>query len=294
MRENIKIISEKNVGGSVCFTNDGAVSVRLNLTLTEPLAETDVLKVMAVSSVSDAADIYCGIAETSGKDCNFTKTAESDCPEKFDTVKIIKKNVFTEETEDFAVVCFGSDNGEIPLDDELDRIRQQLEFLENDVTYKDYLSLAETIKSPIDRAAEALDTLRKLRMMSSKGDSKQCISRVEDAIRSGQGIEAFSVPGFEWYRLTGFKLKETATAIDHILSAPGAVATIGSYGHFIAGIKNKDNTVCIAIPVARQSPNPIPHVDDCCVYVPAPDAEFEYCTVCISFEEDGQYFTPLC
>jgi len=52
--------------------------------------------------------------------------------------------------------------------------------------------------------------------------------------------------------------------------------------------------VCIAIPVARQSPNPIPHVDDCCVYVPAPDAEFEYCTVCISFEEDGQYFTPLC
>jgi len=302
MPDNIKIISESNASGSVCLKNDDAVKIRLKLTLAKPLEETDVLKIMLASSADTTVEpIYCGLAQTDGTDCIFSKTVDSigDRADKLDTVNIFCKNVFTEETSPFISVCF-SDKKEISKDDyeilpELEKVREQLDLLQNDSAYKAFLSVSENIKSPMERAADALEALYNLRSSPcEEGMHKKCINDVEQTACKYEKVCLGTAEDFQWYRITDSDMPYCASAFEHVLSYPTVNASILTFAHYLLGIRKSSDTVCIAIPVQKNAPNPMSHLDDCTVYIKVADLEYEYCTVCISFEPDGQYFMPIC
>lgn len=309
MPENIKIISQENASGSVSLKYGSTLKVRLKLTLSQPLAETDVLKVLLTSSVNrQRQPLYCGIAETDGVDCVFSKSFDEDKDYVgIDTVEIILKNVFTEETMPFLKVCFNDDiieekqdgeneeDREEQIDYELEKLRQQLDALQSNSAYKSFIAISEDIKSPVERAADVLNTYRNMRSANKNtGANKLYMNRISETAAKFEKCNCTLPDDFIWYKITDSRADFCASAIDHVISYPETSGCIGRFGYYMLGIKEAEDTVCLAIPTEVNNPNPMANVDDCTVYIKPDSSDFEYCCVCILFAPDGQYFTPIC
>lgn len=302
MSENFKIISCPDVSGSISLKYDQNAKIRLKLTLSKPLDETDVLKVLLSSSESlKESPLYCGLAETEGVHCCFSKTVELPTNlQNPDTVEIQRKNVFTEETEPFLKICFKSDveqSHSVTNQDllcELDVLKKRLDTLQNNIAYRDFLNVSEDIKSPVERASDILESLHRLRSSSpADGLNEKHMNEIRSFVQKYEKTPLNCAPDFLWYRIPSDTPPCSASAFEHVLKYPDANACIKIFAHYLLGIKKTDNIICIAIPVADKTPNPLSHVDDCTVYITPSGAPAKYCTVCVSLEPDGQYFMPL-
>ncbi len=321
MSEISKIICTDTLSGSISVKIEESIRLRLNLTLTEPLAETDVIKVKLLSvSCPDFPSVNCGTAEMQGSSFRLTRTLNiphgAEC---IDTAEIIRKNVFTEESvvllelslaeptpepeeliqdkpiqeEPVPVIAVDVEPAEEPPS--MEEVRRKLSYLQDNEAYRAYLSLSADLKSPVENAAEALENLHKVLSRSHGADAyKKCMEDIRCQVRRYEPVDGGMPPEFEWYRIDDPSPVTAAGALEHILYTPGAVRSFGIYGHYLLGIGRSENTVCVAVPVGAHDPNPISCVDDCTVYVRPEGVEHEYCTVCIAFEPDGQYFMPVC
>lgn len=298
MPENIKIISDVSACGRVELKKGEKAEVRINLTLTEPLEETDVLKIfLSASSYPTLAPIYCGIAETYGTDCCFSRALDTIDPEgKADTVKIIRKNAFDESVFPFLEVCFCEKESvkkpQAQSDDAFDG-HDTDSFSYNH--FNVYAPLCEGIKSPVERAADVLEKFRKSkRGNTEKSEPEFYMKLICERAGEFETVNACSLAGFKWHKITQPDTSFHLSAFEHILSHPAVLYCIRSFGHYLLGIKERENTICIAIPTAKDAPNPIGHVSDCTVYFRMPDADCEYCCVCVLLTQEGQYFTRIC
>lgn len=299
MPGNIKIISQENANGSVSLKCIGTIKVRIKLTLAKPLAETDVLKVLLSSSAdSQKKPLYCGIAETDGVDCVFSKSLEeSENYEDIDTVEIILKNVFTEETIPFLRVCFNDEieEKENCIDDELEKLKQQLDALQSNSAYKAFVSISKDIKSPVERAADVLEAFRNIHSFNKDvGANKLYMHSIRKTAEKFENADSNLPADFLWYKITDLNTDFCASAIDHVISYPDTSGCICRFGYYMLGIKEAEDIVCIAIPTEPGIASPMKNVDDCTVYLKMPSVDFEYCCVCILFAPDGQYFTSIC
>lgn len=315
MSEKSKIICTDTLSGSISIKADNDIRIRLNVTLTDPINETDVLKLLLTSSEHpELLPLNAGTAEMNGNDFRLTKSIENFYPysaEDIDTVQIIRKNVFTEECEQLITVCFAEPKKEpheedfkitesdeqkiLPDDIDTDEIRRKLNYLQEHPAYKTYLSVSEEMKSPMENAAEALDNLHAVLSRNSEdGINEKYMAVLKRAVERYESADSDMPAEFKWYRITDLAPVINASSFEHILYTPDVIRNVNIWRHYLLGIKTTDNTVCIAIPVDKDAPNPISHADDCTVYIRPRDMEYEYCTVCISFEPDGQYFMPIC
>lgn len=315
MSEKSKIICTDAISGSISIKADDSIRIRLNVTLTEALNETDVIKLVLTSSNHpELSPINAGTAEMNGNDFRLSKTVDSFSPynaDDIDTAEIIRKNVFTQECEPLIKVCFAEPKKE-PAEDDFkaiesdeqknfpdnigaDEIRRKLSYLQEHPAYKAYLSVSEDLKSPIENAAEALDKFRStLSGGNEDGINEKYLAEIKKAVGRYESADGNMPPEFKWYRVTDCAPIINASSFEHILYSSDVIRTVSTYGHYLLGIKNSDSTVCIAIPVDKDSNNPISHADDCTVYIRPHGLNYEYCTVCIAFEPDGQYFAPIC
>lgn len=274
------MITLPQCSGDVSLASGDGVRVRLDLNLTEPIENTDVLKVYVSSAC--LPDIYLGIADITGRKCLFEGKADTKDEDAYDTVTVVKKNAFTELTSPFIKVCFSDE----------DKATEKLEYLQSHSAYKDYLSVAHTLKSPVERGGEALDAFR-ISRQCIHGEREKCIKRMKDILSTLPKADFSLADGFEWHRADIFLLYDISTATEHILSSPYVSASVSRYGHIIAGLNRDTDTLCIAIPEDSPRFNPIPHLSDCTVFIKPPRSDLYYCTVGVMFAPDGQYFVRL-
>lgn len=312
MSEKSKIICHDEMSGSISIKAEDGIRLRLNLTLARPLPETDVIKLNLYSSLyPKLPKLNGGTAEMSGSDFRMTKNIVDCAPysaEDIDTVEIIRKNVFTEESMTLTEICFASPEEKKPSPEiaiaestedsdspDLDEIKQKLSYLQENPAYRSYLSLADDLKSPIENAAEALDNLhRTLSYGHEEGANKMHMESIRQTMHKYKRVNLYMPEDFQWYKVNSLSPPARISAFPHILYTPAVIHNFTVYGHYLLGIKNDADIVCIAIPVAEDDPNPMPHVDDCCVYIRPKRLNYEYCTVCVALEPDGQYFMPIC
>lgn len=270
--------------GDVSLSAEGGIRVRLDLRLTDDIADTDVLKVYASSP--HLPDIYLGMADVKDRECHFKGQTDTKDAHLYDTVKVVKKNAFTDLTAPFINVSFAEDvAGEA-------KASEQLEYLKHNSAYKDYLAVASTLKSPTLRGAEALDAFRGLHK-NIDGEREKCLERIKASLLLARTTDFSVSKGFSWYEVADFALSGVSSATEHILSHPDVSSSLMRYGHFVAGINWDTATLCIAIPVDNPDVNPMPHLSDCTVFIKPPLSDTVYCTVCVMFAPDGQYFAPL-
>lgn len=293
MSANSKIISADGLTGNISLSKENGLHIKLHLTLEKPIAKTDVIKLnLTSSSRSDHPPLNCGTAEGEGKDFRLTKNIVNPSPysaDEIDTAEIISKNVFTEEITPLAKISFAEEKEDYP---DLDAIREKLSYLKENEFYKAYLDTADSTPSPMETAEETLKDLYKvLTPTHHEGADKVYMEYIREF--ADKQIKAdFPIEGYEWYRCAQSNPPINASAMEHIFAE--VEANLKKYGHWILGIKNDENIICIAIPTGCDEPNPLPHIDDCTVYIPSSQPNTEYCTVCISFQPDGQYFMPIC
>lgn len=282
-------ISTKDISGSIALTRDNTIF--LDIELTEPLADTDVIKLYL--NISGYPPLNCGTAEMRGGRFQLTKILDNT---DIDSAHIVRKNVFTEQVFTLADVSFAQPCKDTEDTDEvfdMDEIRQKLSYLQDHPAYKAYLSVADDIKSPVEAAAEALDKLQEvLSRFNEEDDCKRYMNKISNTSKKYQAVYDMP-PEFQWHRITDIDAFDDISSFEHILNTPCAINTIKTYGYYLLGFNFDKNIACIAVPVAKDAPNPISHVDDCTVYIHATD-DLEYCTVCVAFEADGQYFMPIC
>ncbi len=276
MADNIRMISLPECEGTVLLNVDGGISVRIDLLLAEDMADTDVVKVYASSP--HLPDMYLGMADVAGRRCTFS--AHTDSVGDYDGVKLIRKNAFTDSSALFAHITFA------------DTTVSQLEYLKSHSAYREYLTLASTIKSPASRAEEALDSFRRLHP-NIEGEREKCIERLKSVISSCSKAPFSLAESFEWYMAEYFSVFAISSATEHILS-PLRVGDVVAGNYILAvGVDWLTHTLCIAIPVDNPSVNPLPHIDDCTVFIKSPQDDTCFCTVGVNFAPDGQYFVRI-
>lgn len=283
-----KSICTPEVVGSITLKSENGVSVDMELTMAEPMADTDVIKLLLYPS-EEQLPINCGTAEAVGDKICLTKSFSDNF--NVDEAEIIRKNVFTEETFSLAKVCYAKEEA-LADDADMDEIRRKLELLQEHPAYKAYLSEEDSLKSPIEAAAEALDKLQEvLSRFNEEDDCKRYMDKIINTAKKYEFVN-YMPSCFKWYRITDINAFSGITSMEHILYTADVADLFKMYGHYLLGLK--ENIACIAVPVRCGVANPIRHIDDCTVYIHSPEPDLEYCTVCISFEPDGQYFMPIC
>lgn len=288
MPEKFKIISSPLASGSAYLKHGNTTKIRLNLKLEESLAETDVLKVILKNEDTENS-VYCGIAETRGRDLSFLKDVEKSdfIP---DTVEIIRKNVFTEETSPYLKISFKEDVG---VSSEIDDLKKRLDTLNESDAYREFLNLAENLKSPVQRAEEILKSLHDMRASSPHDKlNEKCMAQIRDFAKNHPKTQIDAVEDFVWYKVPAGNLPCVASSFEHILTFPDASACVKVFGYYVLGIKNCDNIVSVAIPMGENTPHPLSHLDDCASFIKSTEGDL-YCCVGISFEPDGQYFISV-
>lgn len=290
MSVDSKIISANGFSGNISLSKENGIHIKLHLTAENPIQSTDVIKLNLTSSHHKLPPFNCGTAEGNGKDFRLTKNIDIPYPysnEEIDTAEIILKNVFTEDCEVIARISFAEDYPD------MDAIREKLSLLQGNEAYKAYLDMEE-LPSPIDTAEETLEGLYEILSPANyDGANNVYMDYIREFAESNEKID-LNIDGYSWHRCLSSAPPVNASSVEHIFSTPDIVKSIKRYGYWILGIKYDDNTICIAIPTDKDAPNPIPHIDDCTVYLPSGNENTEYCTVCISFEPDGQYFMGIC
>lgn len=291
---NFEII-QNGISGNISVNNDNGISVDMNIRLDEPLPDTDVIKLNLISSTCPNSPINCGTAQMDGNVFRLIKTFS--IFQNVDKAEIIRKNAYTENSTVLATVCFTEqpkvDNIEYEI--QLDEVQSKLLYLEQNPAYKSYLLEADELKSPLENAADALENLR---LTLSAGNIDNAPEKIMNTIRESANEYEPVTDGlpfeFVWYKITSLKPIAEVSSFYHIINTDSVIDCFLKYGHYLLGIKKDDDVICFAIPADIGAPTPISHIDDCTVYVRPPDSPFEYCTVCVSFEPDGQYFTMIC
>lgn len=291
MAEKIIAISQNGASGNITINDDDGIEIDMQLSLDAPLPETDVIKLNLILSNNSDTVINCGTAEMISDTFCLSKTINTS--EKIDIVEIIRKNVFTEEVVPIARICFEQETQE--QNDDLSEIQNKLSYLEQNPAYMSYLSIADELKSPIENAAEALDNLRfTLSGAHAPDAAKQNMEFIRKAMSAYEIITHNMPAEFTWYRVTSIDPPADISCFNHIIYTADVLACFARYGHYLLGIKHNADIICFAIPTKNNAPNPIRHIDDCTVYIRPDGLKFEYCTVCVSLEPDGQYFMPIC
>lgn len=293
MSANSKIISGENLSGNISLSKENGLHIKLHLSLEKPLHKTDVIKLNLISSSRpDLPPFNCGTAEGEGRNFRLTKNIANPAPysiDEIDTAEIISKNVFTEEITPLIRISFAEEKEEYP---DLDAIRKKLSYLKENEFYKAYLDTADSIPTPMETAEETLKDLYKTLCPTHHEEAEKVYMQYIREFADNQIKTDFPIDGYSWYRCVGFAPPVNASSMEHIFAS--AEGNLKKHGHWILGIKNDEDIVCIAIPTDCDAPNPLPHIDDCTVYIPSTNPNTEYCTVCISFQPDGQYFMPIC
>lgn len=341
-----------------------ALYLRISLTLSAPLPDSDVLKVYLLSSNSRQAEPFrAGLIEpmgTSGQfEAEYRKTTVFS-PEIYDSVAVIQKNVFT-DTVFLKAAAFAGKSWDIgtpfgdprpelepqiapqaempaerlgpepelcpaehpeaasqipaqpqpaktaeqpeakpepstPLDTEqLSEIHRLLDELHRNEAYRAFLALSEEIQDPVERAVNALQAIKELRKTQSAEPNihlwyKQ---RLHQKLQAFQQVKLPAETGFTWYRIDYPTPLVALSAFQHVLFHPQVLQAISWHRYYLLGEHPDRPLYCLAIPVAQHAPNPLMHIDDCCVFLRSGHPELDYSTVCISLEEDGQYYLPL-
>lgn len=272
--------------GDIRLSYEGSLKTDMHINLKEALASTDVIKVYLFSSSKPHTDkINGGLAEGKNREYKISKMV--DMPkgifaEDIDTAEIVRKNVFTEESETICTISFKNE----------DEFSERLTYLRENPAYKEYLREAESLNSPVENCAEALENLKQT---LSKANTPHASSYYMEEIR--HVAESFPKTSeklpevFVWHKTDTLAHIFPLSSFRHILSAEGVLKSFEKYYYYLIGIHKDENLICIAIPIDADEPCPIPHVEDCCVYLSGRNCH--YCTVCISLEEDGQYFMAL-
>ncbi len=291
MSEKTFEISQNGISGSISLNCDDDIFIDMCITADSPLPETDVIKLSLFSSASPDTAINCGTAETDGNTFRLKKAINS--REELNTAEIVRKNVYTEEV--IPLVRINLCEQEAEENDDLSNIKNKLSFLENNPAYISYLEIADKLKSPMENAAAALENLR---FTLSSANAPDTHKNIMECIRNAMGkyeIITHNMPfEFVWYRVTSIDPPADISCFNHIIYTPDVLSCFARYGHYLLGIKKDDNVLCFAIPIEHKAPNPIKHIDDCTVYIRPDGLKFEYCTVCVALEPDGQYFMPIC
>ncbi len=291
MAEKIFEISQNGISGSISLNYADGIFIDMNITADSPLPETDVLKLTLLSSDSPDTATNCGTAETDGNTFRLSKTINT--TEEFDTAEIVRKNVYTEEV--IPLVHIHLREQEVEENDDLSDIKNKLSFLEQNPAYMSYLEVADELKSPIENAIDALHNLRFTLSSANAPDTHKNIMKcIRNAMDKYETITHNMPFEFVWYRVTSIEPPVDISCFNHIIYTPDVLSCFARYGHYLLGIKKDDNILCFAIPIENKAPNPIKHIDDCTVYIRPDGLKFEYCTVCVALEPDGQYFMPIC
>ncbi len=290
MGEIIRKINGDGIVGSITVS-DG--SVHMDMILSAPIASSEVIKLEVIPNEGRfLVPVNCGTAEMTGNSFSLTSSLNGYKAEDVAEARIIRKNVFTEKIYTIAKVSFGNRAEEIG--ENIDEIYKKLTYLQEHPAYKAYMSVSEDMKSPVENAAEALERLQaELKAGSKENGHKACMDRILKGV-AGYEFAPLKLPKeYKWYKINNCGEYFGISSFEHILSAPDTRSTVNAFGYYILGVDEKNYRVCIAVPVKADAPNPISHADDCTVYLRG-DKSLEYCTVCIGFEPDGQYFMPIC
>ncbi len=291
MSEKTFEISQNGVSASISINIDDVVEVDMHLSLDFPLPETDVIKLNLISSTTSDTVINCGTAEMINNTFRLSKTINT--TEQFDTAEIVRKNVFTEEVITLACVCFAEESPD--KNNDISEIENKLLYLEQNPAYISYLSVAEEFKSPIENAADALENLRHTLSGGDMPDTpKNIMADISSAMNKYETVTHDMPIEFIWHRVTSIEPPADITCFNHIIYTPDVLTCFARHGHYLLGIKKDADVICFAIPTENNAPNPISHIDDCTVYIRPDGLKFEYCTICVSLEPDGQYFMPIC
>lgn len=287
MWEKSKEFKSDSSWGSIRLTCNDGLKTDMHINLKDALANTDVIKVYLSSSANPSADkINGGLAE--GKDREYKISKMVDMPKGFsaedvDTAEVVRKNVFTEESEIISRISFK---------DEAENLTERLTYLRENPAYKDYLKEAETLNSPVENCAEALENLKQTLSKTNTPDAcsyymEKICAMADNFPQANEKLPTI----FIWHKIDTLAHIFPLSSFRHILSSEGAVHSFQKYYYYLLGINKQENLLCIAIPIDADEPCPVPHVEDCCVYLSGKNCH--YCTVCISLEQDGQYFMAL-
>lgn len=284
MWEKSKEFKSDSNWGNIRLIYDDGLKTDVHITLKEALASTDVIKVYLSSSSNPYAEkINGGLAE--GKDKEYKISKKTDIKnlsaEDIDTAEIIRKNVFTEESEIICKILFKDDE---PVD--------RLTYLREHPAYRAYLKEAESLNSPVENCAEALENLKQTLSKSNMPNANsyymdEICSIAENFPEANEKLP----PIFVWHKIDALAHIFPLSSFRHILSAEGVIRSFEKYYYYLLGINKNEKLLCIAVPIDADDLCPIPHVEDCCVYLMGKNCH--YCTVCISLEQDGQYFMAM-
>lgn len=283
-------INSEYVIGDMELSYDGNLKIYVYASILKPLERTDVIKIHLCSGTNpDIPSINGGLAEVVDGKFTLSKVISLPpgiLPHHIDRAEIVEKNVFTEECKVLCRVEFSKE------DDNSDLLMQKLNYLKENQAYRQYLDEAENLSTPLENGAMALERLKEV--LSKDIPQNAHILHMEKAKATAEkfAISNDGMPkGYIWHRINTLAPLFETTGFYHILSSDGVFQSFQKFYHYFVGIGQDCNIVCIAIPVDSADICPLPHVQDCCVYIKGKMCS--YCTVCISFEPDGQYFMPL-
>lgn len=179
--------------------------------------------------------------------------------------------------------------------DQLSEIHRLLDELHRNEAYRAFLTLSEEIQDPVERAIDALEAIKELRKTKSKEQDIHLWyrERLHQKLQDFQTVQLPADTGFTWHRIDYPTPLAALSSFQHVLFHPQVLQAISRHRHYLLGERQEQAQYCLAIPVAANEPNPLMHMDDCCVFLHSNTPGLDYSTVCIALEADGQYFLPL-
>ena len=277
-------IDAKEITGEIKIETDKKVKVSLNARLNAPLKQGEVIKVSLVLKGDGFYEINCGTAESDGEKCTLEK--DVDLPYKNDDIEgalIILKNVFTDESRVLYEVDFLKE----------DTLSQKLDFLKENSAYQNFLEEVKHLPTPMENAQTALENLYKTLSKNSFPDAHLVyMETVRDILKDFPRVNCALPKDYIWHKVNTLSPIFNISSFEHVLSCHGVFKSFQKYYHYLVGLHIEKRQASIAIPIDVDDACPILKVEDCCVYLKS-DSLY-YCTVCILFEEDGQYFSPIC
>ena len=327
-----------------------ALYLHVSLTLSAPLPDSDVIKLYLLCGADRKAEPYrAGLVECTGTHVQFEaeyRKTDVFSPERFDSLAVIQKNVFTESVCLKAAAFsgaswdigapFGDPHPELnpqpapapeactqtpepapsvqpePLaesqsepapqteenlsqTDRLSEIHRLLDELHRNEAYRAFLALSEEIQDPVERAVDALNAIKELRKTQSEEPDihRWYQNRLHQKLQQFQTVQLPADTDFTWYRIDYPTPLVALSSFQHVLFHPQVLKSISLHRHYLLGEHRNAAVYCLAFPVAANQPNPLMHIDDCCVFLRSGSPELDYSTVCVALETDGQYFLPL-
>ena len=270
--------------GEIKTELDKKIKVDLTALLKAPLKEGEVIKISLVLKGDDFYEINCGTAETEKGKCTLSKEVELPCKSHEITgAVVICKNVFTDESRVLYQVDFSKE----------EQMRKKLAFLKENSAYQNFLDEAKHLPTPMENAQIALENLYKTLSKNTFPNAHYVyMEAVRETLKNFPEAKCGLPKDYIWHKVDTLSPIFTMSSFEHVLSCDGVFKSFQKYYHYLVGVHKEKMQTCIAIPIDADDACPILKVEDCCVYLKS-DSLY-YCTVCILFEEDGQYFSPIC